>query len=87
MEQQAMTTQTRPTMPLTVECRQVSGSEKHASGRTRSIRDAQNQTPAPRNDRTGAYLKTARTLCSRSYATRTGTGCWRNFSRTREINV
>ena len=38
--------------------------EEHASNRPRSIRDAKNQTPAPRNDRTGAYLQTARTLAA-----------------------
>ena len=38
--------------------------EKHASDRTRCTRNAGNQTSAPWNDRTGAYIKTARTLAA-----------------------
>ena len=54
MELQAMTTQTRPTMPLTV----------GMPASIRRTRNSGNQTSAPRNDRTGAYLQTARTLAA-----------------------
>ena len=71
-----MTTQTRPTMPLTVGMpASIRNQEKHASGpppdRTPKLRKS-NFRPAERPDRC-ISPKLLRTLASRSYATRTGT--------------
>ena len=58
-----MTTQTRPMMSLTVGM-PVSIRIRKNTPPARRIRNAGNQTSAPRNDRTCAYLKTARTLAA-----------------------